>query len=260
MRSTWSSVITSGGQNVSVSAPIARVITPPASIAVADRPAASWSARSPAAHTAPSPRAWSIAPSAASARRPVAEARADRRRPLDEPLALHDRQVGQSRPRRPPDGPSTCSRGAARRPGRPPAGRARPVPTNTPPSGWYPDVTALANVVSRARRRSGRRRTTCPRRPNPVITSSKISKRAVVVAQPAQLGEVAVGGREHAAGTLHRLGDHGGDLARRARPSARRAPRCRRSATCTTSGTSGPQPARFGAMPWALVPPRLVPW
>ena len=34
----------------------------------------------------------------------------------------------------------------------------------------------------------------------------------MVVAQPAQLGEVAVGGREHAAGALHRLGDHGGDL------------------------------------------------
>ena len=66
MRSICSSVITSGGQNVSVSAPMARVITPPASIR--SRIAiASWSGRSPAAHTAPSPRAWSIVPSAASA-------------------------------------------------------------------------------------------------------------------------------------------------------------------------------------------------
>ena len=36
-------------------------------------------------------------------------------------------------------------------------------------------------------------------------------QRAVLVAQPAGLGEVAVDRREDAGGALHRLGDHGGE-------------------------------------------------
>ena len=85
-------------------------------------------------------------------------------------------------------------------------------------------------------------------------------QRAVPVAQRAHLGEVAVARWPHAAGALHRLGEHSGDLARRVSDISTESASMSSPGTWITSGTSGPQPSRLGAMPWALVPPRFVPW
>jgi hypothetical protein len=51
-----------------------------------------------------------------------------------------------------------------------------------------------------------------PRRPKPVITSSKISRMPCLVADLAQPLEVALGGHQHAGGAGDRLDDDGGDV------------------------------------------------
>ena len=65
-----------------------------------------------------------------------------------EPLALHDVEVRDVRRRSRSRDRSTCSRAARRR--RPSAqnGSRRRAPTITPPSGTYPDVMPLANVIA----------------------------------------------------------------------------------------------------------------
>ena len=159
MRSTWSSVITNGGQNEFVSVPMARVTTPAASIR-SRTTTASWCGCSAAAHTAPSPRTPAIAPSAASARRP-----SPRRRPIGSARASNPSASMMSR---------LASAAGARRgmAGVRVAGAQQEAGVRLERLAHAPaDEDATQRLVSRghrlgerrrgrARRRSGRRRTT----------------------------------------------------------------------------------------------------
>ena len=91
------------------------------------------------------------------------------------------------------------------------------------PACGLPDEDAAEGLVPR-RHRLGERRQVgddavavggepVPEATEPGDHLVEDQQRAMVVAQPPELGEVAVGGWVDAAGALHRLGDHGGDLA-----------------------------------------------
>ena len=134
MRSTWSSVITNGGQNEFVSVPMARVTTPAASMPVADHHGVlvRMQRRSPhrplAAHTGDRP---------VGGQRPqtVAEAPTDRLGPGEQPLGLDDVEVGERRrARRGMAGVRVA--GAQQEAGSASSGSRTRRPTKTPPSGW----------------------------------------------------------------------------------------------------------------------------
>ena len=86
-----------------------------------------------------------------------------------------------------------------------------PLARNTAPIGMVPLVMPLAQVIMSGMTPKYSAAKAAPRRPKPVMTSSKISRMPCLSQICAQLLEIALGRHQHAGRAGDRLDDHGGD-------------------------------------------------